>query len=97
MESLYSQEPPLALFLGKLLSPALVLSEHADLAFQDLLFHTICMLHSCAGLKEVPKSRHGKAASFACAEVRNDSFILDMFPFLSSVACSFLSLSLIYK
>lgn len=91
MESLYSQEPPLALFLDKLLSPALVLSEHADLAFQDLLFHTISMLHSCEDLKEVPKS------SFACAEVRNDSFILDMFPFLSSVACSFLSHSLIYK
>lgn len=64
MESLYSQEPPLALFLDKLLSPALVLSEHADLESQDLLFHTISILHSCAGLEEMPKSRYSKAVSF---------------------------------
>lgn len=60
-------------------------------------FCTISVIHSCTVLKETPKSRHSKAASFACAEVLNDSFILDMFPFLSSSACSFLSLSVIYK
>lgn len=47
--------------------------------------------------QETPKSGRSKAFPFACTEVLNDGFILDMFPFLPPFACSFLSLPVIYK